>query len=188
MTDTIAKLEQLQIIAGFPSEFAIDEQTTLRQIVPDDAEALATIVSNNPDTRRYVTWAHQINGPETVVPVLQSRSDERMTGRYAVQSSGVILGYAGVFPGESPIEYGFGYLLDAQARGNGYATKAVSALIGATIERTEKADLYLEIAVYNEPSKAIARRLGFKPAEIVHGPILDLIERRYRKHIGVTND
>jgi RimJ/RimL family protein N-acetyltransferase len=60
-----------------------------------------------------------------------------------------------------PGEVNVGYFLFAQARGNGYASRAVELLLGHLAGDTEYTVATLLIHPENERSLALARRLGF---------------------------
>ncbi|MGW0710103.1 GNAT family N-acetyltransferase [Streptomyces sp. NPDC002643] len=66
----------------------------------------------------------------------------------------------------NPPKYGFGYWLDRQATGHGYATAACRALIeyGATV--LGATDVFAGVSHGNDRSSAVLTRLGFEVAEV----------------------
>jgi RimJ/RimL family protein N-acetyltransferase len=99
------------------------------------------------------------------------------------RASGLILGYSGVnwfdFEGERRLEYG--YRLVPDARGRGYATEAGRAVLNIAA-RTFEGEILAMIDPTNEPSKNVARKLGFtywKDA-VVDG----WLDGIYRLHLG----
>lgn len=78
------------------------------------------------------------------------------------RSTGAVVGYTGVdrFEFEGAAELEFGWRLVPSARGVGYATEAASAVM-AMIDCEFTGRLLAMIDPTNEPSKGVARRLGF---------------------------
>ncbi|GHE09657.1 GNAT family N-acetyltransferase [Streptomyces alanosinicus] len=66
----------------------------------------------------------------------------------------------------NPPKYGFGYWLDHEATGHGYATAACRALIeyGATV--LGATDVFAGVTHGNDKSGAVLIRLGFRAAEV----------------------
>lgn len=54
-----------------------------------------------------------------------------------------------------------GYWLVPEARGEGYATEAVSLLLDHAFETSGRHRVYARVVDFNEPSKALVERLGF---------------------------
>ncbi|WP_212829360.1 GNAT family N-acetyltransferase [Catellatospora sp. TT07R-123] len=82
---------------------------------------------------------------------------------YAVQvrDSGLFVGGAGFHglpDGDGTVEIGYG--LARSARGNGYATEAAGALVGAAA-RAGARRVTAELEFDNQPSAAVLARLGF---------------------------
>lgn len=93
------------------------------------------------------------------------------------RSSGIIVGYAGVnrfeFEGEPRLE--FGWRLAPEARGKGYATEAVEALLDLARE-TFSGEILCMIDPRNEPSRNVATKVGFTywKQAVIHGFLDDL--------------
>ncbi|MGB3736501.1 MAG: GNAT family N-acetyltransferase [Ilumatobacter sp.] len=96
------------------------------------------------------------------------------------RATGSILGYTGVdrfeFEGSTRLE--FGWRLIPSARGVGYATEAARAVL-AVLEREFTGTVLAMIDPENDPSKSVARRLGFEFWKLATvGGYLDEIHRR----------
>ncbi len=79
------------------------------------------------------------------------------------RSTGTVVGYTGVdrFEFEGALELEFGWRLVPSARGMGLATEAAKAVM-AVLEREFTGTVHALIDPTNEPSKAVARKLGFE--------------------------
>lgn len=66
-------------------------------------------------------------------------------------------------------EVNVGYFLFADARGHGYASRAVELMLGHLKDDTERTTATLVIDLDNERSLALARRLGFRASGEVDG-------------------
>ncbi|MEP1126604.1 MAG: GNAT family N-acetyltransferase [Ilumatobacter sp.] len=97
------------------------------------------------------------------------------------RSTGTIVGYTGVdrFEFEGAIELEFGWRLVPSVRGTGYATEAAGAVM-AVLEREFTGTVFAMIDPRNEPSKAVARKVGFEfwKLAVVNG-FDDEIHRRH---------
>jgi RimJ/RimL family protein N-acetyltransferase len=91
----------------------------------------------------------------TELPFAKQPVVERATGR--------VVGYSGVdrfaLEGESCLEYG--WRLEAEARGKGYATEAGQALLARAAEVFE-GEIIAMIDPSNTPSRRVADKLGFR--------------------------
>ncbi len=96
------------------------------------------------------------------------------------RTTGAIVGYTGVdrFEFEGATELEFGWRLAPAARGMGYATEAAHAVM-TVLEREFSGTVLAMIDPRNEPSKAVARTLGFDfwKLAVVNG-FVDEIHRR----------
>ena len=102
------------------------------------------------------------------------------------RSSGVIVGYTGIdwFEFEGTRDLEFGWRLAVEARGNGYATEAATAVMDVA-RREMDAWLYCMIDPRNAPSHGVARKVGFEPWRRVDmdGPV-DLLRLDLRRSAG----
>lgn len=180
IVDAVASPEKFIPLERLPNSFPIDESTSVRKIVPGDSDTLSEIIDRNHDVKRYITWAALVNGPEDVVPALQSRSSESMVGRYTIVRGNVV-GYFGINPVEEDDEYELGYFLDKTARGQGLVRKTVATILNFAKDELSVQSMYLSIAPENTASIAVAEHFGFHPTEVtVWVPELQIQEQRFR--------
>jgi len=162
-----------------PEEVPVTGDLVLRRASLSDARHIFEIIERNPEVRDYVAWAAKVYAPEDVVPRLQWHSTEDMDGRFLVVADGEVVGYAGIHPGHSQDEYSLGYFLDKDARGHGYVTLSVGALVEQVRERLGSERIYIQIIPSNGDSVAVAVRLGFIPGEMVMGVDFPVEQQRF---------
>jgi RimJ/RimL family protein N-acetyltransferase len=158
----------------------------LRKTEHFDADALYTMLERDPNIKNCVSWARTVTDVTQVIPSMEHLSNSDLDGRYVLAGNrGEVVGALWAFPGEHEKEFGIGYCLDINARGKGYATKAVSTMIDR-LDELGAQHIYLQIITTNNESNAIAQRLGFEPAEIVMGADFPVEQQRWR--LELTND
>ena len=97
------------------------------------------------------------------------------------RSTGRIVGYSGVdrfvLEGESCLEYG--WRLEPDARGKGYATEAAEALLARAAEVFE-GEIIVMVDPSNTPSRRVADKLGFRfwKRTSIEGDDVDVLRRR----------
>jgi RimJ/RimL family protein N-acetyltransferase len=140
----------------------------LRPFRPGDLLALrAAIDESLPDVQRWLPWGRE--EPSTL-DHLAARLDryardfaDGTAWRYAVvdDADGRLLGSGTLFPYPGPGALEVGYWIRAGATGKGLATRASAALVRHAFRehRIERMELWTRPG--NEPSMAVARRLGF---------------------------
>ena len=182
---TVASKEKFEPLSGLPESFAVDDEIRARAIMPEDYEPLATIIVNDPDIKQFVTWASLVEGPDDIRLALESRTHGTLLGRYALEltEQSSVFGYVGIFPGKQAEEYGFGSFIERSMRRSGAAGRAITTLMNHAIRTLSPEHLYVQIAPENTPSVAAALKHGFKPAEMVWDPDLQLQEQRFRLEI-----
>jgi RimJ/RimL family protein N-acetyltransferase len=103
------------------------------------------------------------------------------------RSTGRIVGYAGVdrfdLDGDEWLE--FGYRLVPEARGRGYATEASRTVLAAAATGF-RGELLAIIHPSNEPSQAVARKLGFRYWRLANigGGLRNLYLLRIDRRVG----
>jgi len=106
----------------------------LRRPVAGDAQAIFDRYANDPEVTRFLSWPRHRTVEDSVAFI--GFSDSAWSGGhggpYLIESrkTGVVLGGAG-FIFEEPEIISVGYVLAKDAWGHGYATEALSALVGA---------------------------------------------------------
>jgi RimJ/RimL family protein N-acetyltransferase len=171
-------------LAALPSTINIADSLYARATTQVDAPALFAMIRDNSDIPSYTAWAKGVATEDDVIPSLQRLSDEEMHGRFILADEGKVIGAIWAFPGSQPAEFGIGYCLDKAVRGKGYATKAVSAMIGQ-LKGLGAQQIYLQIISSNLASSAIPQRLGFTLAETVMGVDFPVEQQRWRLNVGL---
>ncbi|MFJ8543484.1 GNAT family N-acetyltransferase [Streptomyces sp. NPDC093586] len=85
--------------------------------------------------------------------------------RYGIFLHGALIGRVDLVAANPP-KYGFGYWLDHEATGHGYATAACRALIEYGATALGATDVFAGVTHGNDRSVAVLTRLGFKVAEV----------------------
>lgn len=138
----------------------------LRLLVPDDAARIFEILEKDPQIReKFVTWTAGLISENAVREAIEKFQQNRSL-RFAIVDGDRLIGYVGTWSNTPDgKEYDAGYFIDPKERGKGIVSAATKALI-------ETASKHLPIELFamyiwdgNEPSKAVARKLGFKPTE-----------------------
>ncbi|HEY3529443.1 MAG TPA: GNAT family protein [Nocardioides sp.] len=153
-----------------------DGRVTLRPWSKDDARFMAE-ASADPAIRRY-NGAHDRQGrpaPPLSVPEAEAAVDQFVLSWRALAASGTpagvafaiadaetgqLVGCCGVDDWTKEDVAQFGYWIAAEARGRGYATRAVILLTRWLFE-LGAARVFLTIVAENEESLAVAHRAGF---------------------------
>ncbi len=169
-------------LSKLPNEISISNNLEIRKIKPSDAEDLYKLVKNNPDIPKRVAWAKYVKTFDDVIPSLKLRSDGTLNGRFVIISQGKIVGCLGVYETKQKNEYSMGYCLDKSARGKGYVTKVIKAMI-EQLKNLGAKHFYFQIVPGNNDSIAIPKRLGFYPAETVMGIDFPVEQQRWRLDI-----
>lgn len=166
-------------LARLGEHIAVSDIVTLRKLVPEDALAIFDLVMRNPDMPTQVAFAKDITKVGDVIPSLQSRSNDALDGRYAIEVQNELVGSIWTFPGYEEGEFGLGYCLDSTSRGGGIVTKSVKKII-EELRLLGARQVYFQIIIGNEDSVAIPRRLGCVPAERLVGTDFPVEQQRWR--------
>lgn len=159
-----------------PTATLSDGEVTLRRWSVEDAPFMAAAMSD-PAIRRYNGAHDRFGHPASSPSVAESEATINAfaagwqvfaeTGdasgvAFAITKtgSGELLGCCGVDDWTSEDVAQFGYWLAADARGRGYATRAVILLTGWLFE-VGAARAFLTVVAGNDASAAVARRAGF---------------------------
>ncbi len=152
------------------------ERLLLRLPQKEDADELGAIYAE-PETMRFVGGTVARDDMPERLERMRSRWEERGFGTLVAErrEDGRVVGDFGVYAWETqtwdltsdlslPHEIELGWLLGREFRGVGYATEAALALRDWARAELAPPRLISLINVDNEPSVAVARRLGCAPA------------------------
>lgn len=160
----------------------------LRKWQPDDVAALGPVLSAN--HTHLSLWIP----PHVAAPADDEQLSVRISGfvlafesgqyhRYALwqRDTGMLLGGVDLFgraaAGRVPLSEAscaeLGYWLRADGTGQGYATEAISVLIAWLRAHATLTHLEIRCDARNEPSRRLARRLGFSLVMTTSAPSID---------------
>ena len=152
----------------------------LRLLVPDDAARVFEILEKDPKIReRFVTWTAGLTSEEAVRKAIE-KFQQSSIFRFAIVDGNRLVGYVGIWSNTpSGKEYDGGYFIDPDERGKGIVSAAMRALIEAASGNLPVELFAMYIWDGNEPSKAVARKLGFMQTDIIEPePALGGIQER----------
>ena len=147
----------------------------LRRHRLDDLDAVQTVIEMSRDhLRPWMPWADQ-SRDETATFLERSVAnwDARHDFGYLVTelAGGAVLGGTGLHNrlGAGALEIGYWRRVDASGRGLVTTWSAALTLVGFTLPGIERMEIHCDVA--NEPSAAVARRLGYTLDRIEDKPI-----------------
>jgi RimJ/RimL family protein N-acetyltransferase len=155
---------------GFTS--IVTERLTLRRFGPDDVDTF-TAYRSDPEVARYQSW-HDFTHEDAVAFVeTMTGADPGVPGEWfqfaIVDRSNALIGdCALVLDAGDPPTAEIGYTLAPGQRDRGFATEAVRALIDYACDRLDAYVVRAVTDVRNEPSIAVAERLGMRRIATVH--------------------
>jgi ribosomal-protein-serine acetyltransferase len=161
----------------------VRDNIKLRLLVPDDASRIFEILEKDPKIReQFVTWTAGLTSEEAVRKAIEKLQENPVIFRFAIVDGDRLIGYVGTWSNTPDgKEYDAGYFIDPDERGKGIVSAAMKALIEVASKNLPVELFAMYIWDGNEPSKAVARKLGFKQTDIIEpDPALGGIpERRW---------
>lgn len=154
----------------------------------DDVELAAVVRDSFESLERWMAWATPDHSPDDVCPFLAAvaRGDERA---FAVRRHGDdrrLLGMCGLHHvSDSNRTAALGYWLARDATGTGLATRAGRLVLLWAVDHLGLRRIEVVIAVGNEASRAVARRLGLA-TEGLRRDALDLRGGQHDAHVHVA--
>lgn len=145
------------------ADFVCTERLVLRRPSPDDAEAIFTRYASDPIVVRYVGWPRHDNVDDTRT-FLEFADDEWArwpAGPYMIERriDGRLLGSTGL-SFETADRAATGYVLAADAWGQGFATEALRAMVDIA-QDMGLARLYALCHVDHQASAHVLEKCGF---------------------------
>ena len=139
------------------------ERLLLREFVPDDADALAVVLSD-PETMRYYPAVLDRDGVAAWIERNRRRYTDAGHGLWAMvlKSSGEVIGDCGLTRQtvEEVDEIEIGYHVRRNLWGRGYASEAAGACRDYGFERLGAERLISLIRPENVPSRRVAEKIG----------------------------
>ncbi|MTI43779.1 RimJ/RimL family protein N-acetyltransferase [Roseibium hamelinense] len=142
----------------------------LRPLNENDAEAIAELGGKDFDVARWLTgtsWPYIEGEAEAFVSSLMQTDPFESEAVFAVTLGGVFIGTVAIeAPGdlvELPETPTLGYWLGRAFQGNGYASEAVEAVLDWAFATYETQTIAARAFESNTRSRAVLRKMGFKP-------------------------
>jgi ribosomal-protein-serine acetyltransferase len=157
-----------------PAETLSFEKVELRRWQVADADTVNRVVTEAQDhLLPWMPWAaeHDMEASIGYVTSCEQEWAEGQAYNYAITVDGTVVGSCGLMRRIAPGGLEIGYWVHPAWTGRGLATMAVTALIRQAFKLpgVELVEIHHDEA--NEPSGAVARRLGF--TEVGRGPVPD---------------
>ena len=137
----------------------------LRHILPDDAEALFTILSDEVAMEFYGNEPHQsLDGTRELIRQIQARYAQREALRWGIALPGEdrLIGSCGLFHFDAGFDRAeTGYELNRAFWGKGIMTEAMSAVLTFGFRELGLHRVEAMIDIANESSKSLLLKLGF---------------------------
>ncbi len=144
------------------SEILTTDRLFLRQLEPDDVDALLEVLGD-PEAMRYYPAPYDRDGVAAWIERQRRRYEDDGFGLWAVirRSDGRFLGDCG--PMLQPVDVGVipevGYHIVPSEQGRGYATEAARACVDWVFANTEFDVVCSIVAPDNAPSRAVAAKI-----------------------------
>ena len=146
--------------------FELSSGCHLRLFEESDAEELDRVIAENrAHLAKWLTWADEPGGTEARREFIR-RTREKVGANdgfvAAIVDGGAIVGWVGFDSVDwDSRSTSIGYWLARDRQGRGIVTEAVAALTGYAFEVWKLSRVEIRVAVGNQRSAAIPRRLGF---------------------------
>ena len=150
---------------------ALDAERSLRPVDGGDLEELHALVSANREhLAPWMPWAGEAEreNTETFIRTALEQAASANGVQFAIVQDGRIVGIIGYhYVSRMQRATSLGYWLDAGAQGRGTVTLAVAKLVDFAFDVWRLHRVEIRVAVDNERSRAIPRRLGFVEEGVV---------------------
>lgn len=166
---------------NWATSILVRDNIKLRLLVPNDAARVFEILEKDPSIReRFVTWTAGLTSEEAVREAIEKFQENSLVFRFAIVDGDRLIGYVGTWSNTPDgKEYDAGYFIDPDERGKGIVSAAMKVLIEAARKNLPVELFAMYIWDGNEASKAVARKLDFKPTDIIEPePALGGIQER----------
>lgn len=146
-----------------PVYWPIDEQSFVRSLVPDDAEALFELVeANRARLSQWMPWAESTTSPsDTREFIERSRASETDIEANGIWVGEDLVGVIGISVEPLSGVAMIGYWIDEAFEGRGLITRACALFIDHAFGELGMHRMELHAGVDNARSRAVAERLGF---------------------------
>jgi ribosomal-protein-serine acetyltransferase len=166
-------------------EHDLGDGLTLRLHQVYDAQRQYELVRKNFEGfRPFFRWANDSYSLDTEIVLAKRMLELYANGTrlcVSVWQDGQFAGSAAINPDPESLDAQVGYWLDEDWRGKGIMSRTVKALMHYAFRLRGMQRFYLRAAEDNQPSRALAERLGMSQEAIMRGE--DLINGRFVDHV-----
>ncbi len=154
----------LERVMMFP--LRVDDQLELRPLRPEDADAMIALITRNREhLDRWLRWSGRVQTADDARALIERFAAKAAAGdgfHAGLWLDGQLAGGV-VCHGidRASLKTEIGYWLGAEFVGRGLVTRAGRAVIDALFEQEKLHRIEIQAAVDNQPSRAVAERLGF---------------------------
>jgi ribosomal-protein-serine acetyltransferase len=185
-----------------PDSLALDSGLFLRWLTLGDAPAVyAAVDACRAHLGRWLPWVENANDIGETIQFIEETERQRRQGLsvvYGIWSEEEFCGTIGMHHiDEKNLNLQIGYWLKEGAQGKGLAFQACATLLGVAFELMAMERVEIRVAVGNERSEAVARRLGFREegllrrsqrllGEFVDLKVYSLLAEEFRQIAGIS--
>lgn len=155
-------------------EVRVRDDLLVRPLEYEDAEQIIAILDGDPTIRDRVSVASKMHSTEDVRKQVDTYRDDPHLVRYAIVSNKRVAGLVSFWRDvdnpfdspDNPDDYGFGYFLDPDSRGQGIVTSVVSKFMQVADENLFVDNFIAYCEDNNDDSVAVLANLGFVPTDV----------------------
>ena len=153
-------------------DWRLDDRTTLRSFVNDDAGELFALVEANRDRLLpWMPWSHVTQGPEDIRGFIERSltTHELRLDATGIWVDGRIAGTTGLRLDAFDVKGEIGYWIGREFEGQGLVTRACTRFLEHGFDGLGLHRISIHAAVENARSRAVAERLGFVQEGVERG-------------------
>lgn len=147
------------------TELPVSDSIALRQLHPDDAGKLFTLVdSNRTHLSAWLPWVEDSTSAQDTREFIESTLHKRQTGaayEYGIFLDGQLVGHASLMHVNDGSELEIGYWIAEQTSGRGVTTAAAKALTDFGFGELGLDKIVIKAEPANVASNKIAEKLGY---------------------------
>jgi len=168
----------------------------LRPLDTNDATRILEILDADPNIRDRVSVASKMHTEKDVSEQVAAYRNDEHTFRYAITENDKVIGLVSFWRDidnpfdapDNPNDYGFGYFLSPNKRGNGIISEAVQQVMDTAVECLNVENFIAYCEKDNADSISVLTKLGFHLTDIeLTEQNYGWIEYKYIKEVSPAN-